>query len=172
KLSALEQEVEADPAMRSQRRKLYRAFQKGNTNALDEAVAASAALRTTLLSDREASLAASGVGPWDPDIVALKHDLRAAARSTNAPPISTHRYLRLGTVSEETTASSDSPRALAANGSVRMKDGRLSLQYLTFREPTAGSAALLDWLCASGATDLRMAVSLVPAEPDEAPAAP
>ncbi|MBL9173999.1 MAG: site-2 protease family protein, partial [Verrucomicrobiales bacterium] len=46
KLSALEQEVEADPAMRSQRRKLYRAFQKGNTNALDEAVAASAALRT------------------------------------------------------------------------------------------------------------------------------
>lgn len=172
KLASLEQEVEADPAMKSQRRKLFRAFQRGNTNALEEAVAASASLRARLLSEREAALAASGVGPWDPDIVTLKHDLRDSAKSTNAPPIATRRYQRLGTVPEETPESSDSPRELAATGTVRMKDGRLTIQYLTFREPTAGPAALLDWLCASGATDLRMAVSLVPEESDEAPAAP
>lgn len=53
-----------------------------------------------------------------------------------------------------------------------MKDGRLSLPYLTFWEPAVGPAALVVWLCTSGATDLRMELSVLPAEPDEAPNAP
>lgn len=62
------------------------------------------------------------------------------------PPISPSLYLRLGVVPEETSASPNVPRALSAAGSVRMKDGRLSLPYLTFREPAVGPAALVVWL--------------------------
>ncbi|MFO1458781.1 MAG: site-2 protease family protein [Verrucomicrobiota bacterium] len=167
-LSSLEHKVEQDPAVKAQRRKMLRAFQRGNTNAMNEAVRESEALRKRLLSEREAALSASTEGLLDPEIVLLKHDLREPARSTNIPPT---RYLRLGVFPEEINPSSNSLRELSAYGNVRMKDGAASISFLSFEEPARGLPALVNWLCTSGATDLRMSAHLFPAEPDEAPAA-
>ncbi len=67
---------------------------------------------------------------------------------------------------------SERDEVLAAAWIARKKDGSRSIPFPTFRKPASDPAALVDWLCASEVTDLRMAVSLFPAGPEEAPAAP
>ena len=154
-LSRLEREVERSPKMREQRTALLRAFRTGDTNQLNAALADQMALRNGLLLARESDLGVKTNAALDSDVIAWKHEQREGSTDVELPP---SLLARLGIASESEANTSPQIRTAAASGSMRVVEGRVELQALGFRDPGTGLAALVNWLCAQGVSELRVDV--------------